>query len=44
MCIRPDNSRTGANLSESILAASNVNTNTFGNLFSLAVDGQISRD
>jgi Bacterial Ig-like domain (group 1) len=36
-----DNNRTGANLSESILTTANVNTTTFGKLFSLAVDGQI---
>ena len=36
-----DNFRTGANLSEYILTASNVNTGQFGKLFSRAVDGQI---
>src|ERR1017187_90740 len=36
-----DNFRTGANLSESVLTVSNVNTNQFGKLFTRAVDGQI---
>jgi len=36
-----DNMRTGANLAETQLDASNVNARQFGKLFSRAVDGQI---
>ena len=36
-----DNSRTGANLNETILNVSNVNVAQFGKLFSRSVDGQI---
>ena len=36
-----DISRTGQNLAELVLNTSNVNVNTFGKLFSRAVDGQI---
>ena len=36
-----DTARTGATLTETTLTTSNVNVNTFGKLFSLAVDGQI---
>ena len=36
-----DNSRTNANLGETILSPSSVNSNAFGRLFALAVDGQI---
>src|SRR5579862_4861905 len=36
-----DNSRTGANLSEFVLNTSNVNTGSFGKLFSRPVDGQV---
>ncbi|HKD07454.1 MAG TPA: hypothetical protein VKB79_16245 [Bryobacteraceae bacterium] len=36
-----DNSRTNADLNETILSPSSVNSNAFGRLFALAVDGQI---
>ncbi len=36
-----DNSRTNANLNETVLTPSNVKASTFGRLFSLSVDGQI---
>src|SRR5262245_23055110 len=36
-----DNARSGTNLSETILNASNVNVNQFGKLFSCIVQGQI---
>jgi Legume lectin domain/Chitobiase/beta-hexosaminidase C-terminal domain len=36
-----DNARTGLNPNESILTTANVNTNSFGKLFSQSVDGEI---
>ena len=36
-----DNSRTGANLNETVLNATNVNMTRFGKLFARAVDGEV---
>jgi hypothetical protein len=36
-----DNSRTGQNTAESILTPSNVNSTTFGKLFTVSVDGSV---
>jgi len=36
-----DNARTGQNTSETILNTSNVNTNEFGKLFAMPVNGQV---
>src|ERR1700690_2274364 len=38
---RYDNSRTGANLNETVLNNSNVNVNQFGLLYTYTVDGSI---
>lgn len=36
-----DNSRSGQNLQETVLTPQNVNVNSFGKLFSFAIDGQV---
>jgi hypothetical protein len=36
-----DNARSGQNLSESILTPANVNSSTFGKLFTITVDGKV---
>jgi hypothetical protein len=38
---RYDNSRTGANLNESVLTSTNVNSAQFGKLYSYVVDGSV---
>ena len=39
-----DNARTGQNLSETILTTTNVTVNTFGKLFTIAVDGKVDAE
>src|SRR5437762_11346127 len=39
-----DNARTGQNLHEFILTPANVNMNSFGKLFTIAVDGKVDAE
>jgi len=39
-----DNARTGQNLSEAILTPQNVNSSSFGKLFTVAMDGKVDAE